>query len=179
MKKWLQEASAQTSFGHRSHAGSKRGQEVNLGLTLNSPSIIVRPLKDPAALELEWGHTDVSRPQWSTEWWGKDEGDPVYQLTQNLWLCYYCVLLCTQRWIGSAFSATKSLGMHTEAGSGNSNTALSWAVKEDNTSCPLWTGLVNIQIHIFCRETLPTERAFLFCLFFPQNGLQLYEYILL
>lgn len=98
------------------------------------------------------------------------------QLTQNLWLCYYCVRLCAQRWIGSAFRATKSLGMHTEAGSGNSNTALSWAVKEDNMSCLLWTGLVNTQIHIFYRETLPashfTERAFLFCLFiFSQNGL--------
>lgn len=66
---------------------------------------------------------------------------PCTDISQNSWLCYYCILLCAQRWIGSAFSVTKSLGMHTGAGSGNSNTALSWAVKEDNTSCPLWTGL--------------------------------------
>lgn len=48
-------------------AGTERGEEVNLGLTLNSPPVIVRSLKHPAALELERGHAEVSRPQWSTE----------------------------------------------------------------------------------------------------------------
>lgn len=48
-------------------AGTKRGEEVNPGLTLNNPPVIVRSLRDPAALELEWGHAGVSRPQWSTE----------------------------------------------------------------------------------------------------------------
>lgn len=116
---------------------------------------------------------------------------PVYQLwiqlteavtcltdiSQNSWLCYYCVLLCTLRWIDSAFSLTKSLGMHTGAGSGNSNTALSWAVKGNNTSCPLWTGLANTQIPIFGRKTLPvrhfTDKSF--NVFFPQSGLRWYE----
>lgn len=56
--------------------------------------------------------------------------------------------------------------MHTGAGSGNSNTALSWAVKEDNTSCPLWTGLVNAQIPLFRRQTSHfTERTFSFIFF--------------
>lgn len=112
---------------------------------------------------------------------------PCTDISQNSWLCYYCVLLCAQRWIGSAFSVTKSLGMHTGAGSGNSNTALSWAVKEDNTSCPLWTGLVNTQIPIFCREMLPashfTERTFLFYLFIspppPQKKMAILVWVLL
>lgn len=36
-------------------ARTERGKEVNLGLTLNSPPVIVRSLKHPAALELERG----------------------------------------------------------------------------------------------------------------------------
>lgn len=167
-------------------AGTERGEEVNLGLTLNSPPVIVRSLKHPVALELERGRAEVSRPRWSTEQWEKDESrgwgggcvltpvpayrsSPCTDISQNSRLCYYCVLLCAQRWMGSAFRVTKSLGMHTGAGSGNSNTALSWAVKEDNTRCPLWTGLASTKIPIFCSETSPqvilAERTFLFQLF--------------
>lgn len=54
------------------HWRQGRGEEVNLGLTLNSQPVIVGSLKQPAALELERGHSWVSRPQWSAEQWGKD-----------------------------------------------------------------------------------------------------------
>lgn len=115
----------------------------------------------------------------SADQWGEGEGAcikalvPAYRssprlsdISQNSWLCYNCALLCSLRWIGSAFRRTKSLGMHTGAGSGNSNTALSLAIKEHNMSCPLWTGLVNTHVPIFCGETLPashfTEEIFVF-----------------
>lgn len=46
-------------------------------MALNSPAVIVgssESVKDPAALELEWGHAEVSRPRWSTEQCGEGEG---------------------------------------------------------------------------------------------------------
>lgn len=92
--------------------------------------------------------------------------------SQNSWLCYYCAVLCVQRWIGSEFSATKSLGMHTGAGSGNSNTALSSAAKEYNRSCPIWSGLEHsnhTQIPIFSRERHSLQVIFLKGLFVSFN----------
>lgn len=194
MNKWLQETSTQSSFGHR-RKGAKWGREVNLDLVLNGPAVIVwssESVKDPAALELEWGHAEVSGPRWSTEQWGEKVTEastaalvpayrsspaPHWHQSKLMTVLLLCSVVSALRWIGSAFSLTKSLGMHTAAGSGNSNTALSWAVKEDNTSCPLWTGLVNTQIPIFCTETLPasyfTDKTFFF-----QSGLQWHECVL-
>lgn len=46
-------------------------------MALNSPAVIVgssESVKDPAVLELEWGHAEVSRPRWSTEQRGEGEG---------------------------------------------------------------------------------------------------------
>lgn len=63
-------------------AGTERGEEVNLGLTLNSQPVIVGSLKQPAALELERGHSWVSRPQWSAEQWGKDVCRLQFLLTE-------------------------------------------------------------------------------------------------
>lgn len=170
-------------------AGAKWGQEVNPGLALNRRAVIVgssESVKRPGSVRVGVGPRKGQRGLvviWAMRRrWGGEGGppctssgsclqkQPCTDISQNSWLCYYCVLLCARRWIGSAFRLTKSLGMHTGAGSGNSNTALSWAVKEDNASCPLWTGLVSAQIPIFCRETLPashfTERTFLLFIHF-------------
>lgn len=69
--------------------------------------------------------------------------------------------------------------MHTGAGSGNSDIALSWAEKEDNTSCPFCTGLVNAQIPVFRRKTLPashfTERTFFFSKVASKSGSRWHE----
>lgn len=161
VNKWLQETSTRPSWGPLK--AGEGGKEVNLGLTLNSQPVIVGSLKQPAALGLERGHSWVSRPQWSAEQWGKDVCGLCLQkqrrtdISQNSGPCYYCVLLCAQSRMGWAFRLTKSLGMRTGAGSGNSNTALSWAPKEDNASCPLWTGLASAKIPIFCRERCPCK----------------------
>lgn len=158
---------------------ANRGQEVNLALVLNNPTVTV-------------GCSELAKDSPASGWEcepqkGQQTGDSetvrgsVYQpcflhteaalrltdISQNSWLCYYCVLLCALRWIGSAFRLTKSLGMHTGVGSGDSNAALSWAIKEDNTSCPPWTGLVNTRIPILWGETLPSSHLTkMFSIFF-------------
>lgn len=79
-EKQLQETSAQVSFWPQK-AGAKWGQEVNLGLALNSVAVIVGSwvsVGDAAfmVLESEQGHAEVSRPQWSTEQW--EEGKEAW-----------------------------------------------------------------------------------------------------
>lgn len=90
--------------------------------------------------------------------------DPAYRGSGALTsvITHSCVIVlrcCPRRWIDAAFSATKSLGVHTGAGSENSNTTLSRPAKQDNVSCPIRASLAQRSeaLSPAKRETLPAS----------------------
>lgn len=159
------------SFGHR-RKGPRGSGRLTWGLALNGPPVIGRSLMTQQNWSRNGGPRTGQRAS-AANWamrirWGGEPRvpvlDPAYRGSGALTsvTTHGCVIIvlrcCPRRWIDPAFSATKSLGVHTGAGSGNSNTALSRPAKQDNVSCPIRAGLASAQKpYLLQRDTLPAS----------------------